>query len=260
MTTAGELRMNQVTIAVTDVGRALRFYSGLGLIPIIDGSDYARLVVPGGGATCSLDRVDGPVTSNTVVYFECDELEQKVADLEAAGYVFDEQPTAKPWLWHEARLHDPDGNPVCLYFAGDNRLNPPWRVRASRDHHVLSRARFQRWLEGYCGAWMSRDEQAAGQLFTADAQYHETPFGTPMNGREEIVTYWRGAVADQRDITCQFEVIHAEDRTGYARWTTKFVNHRTGKRYTLDGMFEISFDSDGRATCLREWWHSKSNK
>jgi len=23
---------------------------------------------------------------------------------------------------------DPSGNVVCLYHAGDNRLNPPWRV------------------------------------------------------------------------------------------------------------------------------------
>ena len=34
------------------------------------------------------------------------------------------------WLWREARLVDPSGNVICLYHAGENRLNPPWRVGA----------------------------------------------------------------------------------------------------------------------------------
>ena len=29
-----------------------------------------------------------------------------------------------------AYLRDPDGNRLCLYFAGENRVNPPWRVLA----------------------------------------------------------------------------------------------------------------------------------
>ena len=27
-------------------------------------------------------------------------------------------------------LQDPDGNPLCLYHAGENRLNPPWRLQS----------------------------------------------------------------------------------------------------------------------------------
>jgi len=32
------------------------------------------------------------------------------------------------YLWREARLRDPDGHDVRLYFAGENRLDPPWKV------------------------------------------------------------------------------------------------------------------------------------
>ena len=35
----------------------------------------------------------------------------------------------QPWLWREARLQDPSGNVICRYHAGENRLNPPWRVQ-----------------------------------------------------------------------------------------------------------------------------------
>jgi uncharacterized glyoxalase superfamily protein PhnB len=65
-----------------------------------------------------------------MVYFECDDLDARVAALKAAGVVFDSDPADQPWLWREARLRDPDGNRLCLFFGGENRVNPPWRVSA----------------------------------------------------------------------------------------------------------------------------------
>ena len=38
------------------------------------------------------------------------------------------QPRDQPWLWREAYLRDPAGNLICLYHAGENRRNPPWRI------------------------------------------------------------------------------------------------------------------------------------
>jgi hypothetical protein len=35
-------------------------------------------------------------------------------------------------LWREAHLRDPAGNRVCLFHAGENRCNPPWRVGTDR--------------------------------------------------------------------------------------------------------------------------------
>ncbi len=42
--------------------------------------------------------------------------------------VFQEMPTDKSWLWREARLQDPDGNQLVLYYADRNRKDPPWKV------------------------------------------------------------------------------------------------------------------------------------
>ncbi len=125
------MRLNQVTVPATDVARAVRFYRGLGLVQIVDDPpDYARFVCPDGDATFSVHRVDtAPAGQRTVVYFECDRLDATVADLRGRGVTFDSEPRDQPWLWREASLHDPDGNLICLYHAGENRLNPPWRLR-----------------------------------------------------------------------------------------------------------------------------------
>jgi uncharacterized glyoxalase superfamily protein PhnB len=63
-----------------------------------------------------------------MVYFECRDLDATVARLRAAGIAFESGPEDQPWLWREARLRDPEGNRLCLFHAGENRRNPPWRL------------------------------------------------------------------------------------------------------------------------------------
>lgn len=122
--------LNQVTVGCTDLEASVAFYRGLGLRQIVSNPpDYARFECPVGGATFSLHRVDRvPRDSGTVVYFEVEDLDARVAALEASGLRFESGPRDQPWLWREAYLRDPAGNLVCLYFAGDARRNPPWRL------------------------------------------------------------------------------------------------------------------------------------
>lgn len=122
------MRMNQVTVSVTDVARAIVFYRQLGLTQIVDAPHYARFVCPDGEASFSIHGVEAFQPSGTWVYFECDALDEKVAALQSAGMAFESDPTDQPWLWREAHLLDPDGNRIILYHAGENRLNPPWRL------------------------------------------------------------------------------------------------------------------------------------
>jgi catechol 2,3-dioxygenase-like lactoylglutathione lyase family enzyme len=127
--------MNQVTVPVTDVSAAVGFYTRLGLRQIVGGSDtYARFECPDGDSTFSVHLVDEVVVpGQTIVYFECDDLDTVVEDLQANGIEFISTPADMRWLWREARLTDPDGNPICLFYGGLNRRNPPWRLSDSND-------------------------------------------------------------------------------------------------------------------------------
>lgn len=125
------MRLNQVTVRVTNINRAFEFYKGLGLVPIVGGLEhYARFVCPAGDSTFSIEKVGaGKPHSTTTVYFECDNLDEKVNELISKGYLFDKDPTDQSWLWREAYLRDPDDNLICLFYAGENRINPPWRLK-----------------------------------------------------------------------------------------------------------------------------------
>lgn len=122
------MRLNQVTVTVANIESATTFYQTLGLKLIVKSPHYARFMCPEGESTFSIHLGDAPVTASTVVYFEKKNLDQWVKDLQAAGMVFDSEPADQRWLWREARLRDPSGNPICLFDAGENRLNPPWRL------------------------------------------------------------------------------------------------------------------------------------
>jgi catechol 2,3-dioxygenase-like lactoylglutathione lyase family enzyme len=125
------LRLNQVTIPSSNLVRSIEFYRGLGLRLIVrdDSVGYARLLLPDGGSTFSVHVADAPISpSQVVIYFECDDLDDRVTRLRAAGYAFSSMPEDQTWLWREARIEDPDGQPLCLYYAGVNRKDPPWRL------------------------------------------------------------------------------------------------------------------------------------
>lgn len=124
------MNLNQVTLPAIDFDRSVAFYRDMGFTLIVHSpSRYARFECPDGDSTFSLHTVDHPVnTSGVVVYFECSDLDTRVQRLLAAGFEFKQLPTDERWLWREARLTDPAGNMLCLFWGGENRKNPPWRV------------------------------------------------------------------------------------------------------------------------------------
>ncbi|HEY2146134.1 MAG TPA: VOC family protein [Steroidobacteraceae bacterium] len=123
------MNLNQVTLPATDVERSAEFYRRLGFTQIVSSLPrYARFECKDGGATFSLHRFESVNPSQTVVYFECDDLDATYERLRARGVQFDQEPKDQLWLWREAYLRDPDGNIICLYHAGNTRRNPPWRL------------------------------------------------------------------------------------------------------------------------------------
>lgn len=125
------MKLNQVTLSCTDLDKSISFYKLLGLELIVYSADkYARFLCPYGDSTFSLHVVE-EIHDNTGVwvYFECDDLDKTVAYLESNSIVFESAIKDQPWLWREAHLLDPDNNRIILYYAGENRINPPWRIK-----------------------------------------------------------------------------------------------------------------------------------
>lgn len=122
--------LNQITVPSLDVNQSIAFYEKLGLKLIVASMpDYARFECPDGNSTFSIRKTKAlPAGDGIHVYFECANLDEEVAKIKSKGIEFEQEPTDRSWLWREARLKDPDGNYVILFYAGENRLHPPWRI------------------------------------------------------------------------------------------------------------------------------------
>ncbi len=125
------MNLNQITVSSVNLSKAIPFYQTLGLTLIVESQPhYARFICPDGTSTFSIHLVDQIQDREGIsVYFECEHLDQTVEKLQEKGIKFESLPEDKPWLWREAHLYDPDHNHLILYYAGENRLNPPWRIQ-----------------------------------------------------------------------------------------------------------------------------------
>jgi predicted enzyme related to lactoylglutathione lyase len=125
------VNLNQVTIHTDKTLEMAAFYQKLGLKIIVDSLPrYARFECPDGDSTLSIEYTDKISTgSGIVLYFECDDVDADVARLKELGISFETDPQDRDWLWRDACLKDPAGNTICLFYAGENRKNPPWRVK-----------------------------------------------------------------------------------------------------------------------------------
>ncbi|MGB1042631.1 MAG: VOC family protein [Tenacibaculum sp.] len=124
------MNLNQVTIPSLNVEVSTIFYKKLGLHLIVDASPrYVRFELPEGDSTFSIHLVDElPKGSGVTIYFEDENLDELVTQLQDKGVEFTQLPKEQTWLWREAHLLDPDGNKLILFKAGTHRKNPPWRI------------------------------------------------------------------------------------------------------------------------------------
>lgn len=107
---------------------AVQFYLKLGFTQIVDTPHYARFSCPDCDSTFSLSLENDKFENHSVIYFEHEDLEELCENLAQKGIVFEQEPTEQRYLWKEAIIKDPSGNKIKLYWAGENRLNPPWKV------------------------------------------------------------------------------------------------------------------------------------
>ena len=126
------MNLNQITVPSLDLTKSIPFYKKLGLKLIVESlPHYARFECPNGESTFSIHQTDKlPQGDGICVYFECENLNEKVEQLKQNGIQFDLEPTDQNWLWREARLKDLDENQLILFYGGENRLNPPWRIES----------------------------------------------------------------------------------------------------------------------------------
>jgi ketosteroid isomerase-like protein len=113
-------------------------------------------------------------------------------------------------------------------------------------HHDLAG-----WIADYERAWRTPGTAVLGQLFSPDATYSAAPFEDPLDGLEEIASFWE-AERESADepFTLTWEPVAIEGEVGVARVEV----HYTGPpaRVYRD-LWIVVLDRDRRCTAFEEW-------
>jgi hypothetical protein len=108
------------------------------------------------------------------------------------------------------------------------------------------------WLARYRRAWIERDPEAAGRLFTEDAIYREQPFQAPFAGRAAIRDYWARVTASQISVELRYGRSIVDGHRLAVEW---WANLQTADGpITLAGEFFLRFAETGECRELREYW------
>lgn len=115
-------------------------------------------------------------------------------------------------------------------------------------------ASLQRWLDRYVEAWNSRDPEAIGALFAADAIYFFDPFDShPARGREAIIAEWLELPEEAGTFECRWEALAVNADLGVGAGWTRYQrsNQRPGREYR--NVLVLRFDDDGQCVEFTEW-------
>ena len=109
------------------------------------------------------------------------------------------------------------------------------------------------WIDGYRRAWEAGDTDLVLTLFTEDASYRSNPFEESHVGHDGIRAYWDGVTSQQRDARVSMGRPFVDGNRVAVEWWTTMVSE--GEEVTLPGCLLLRFESDGRCSDLREYWH-----
>lgn len=117
----------------------------------------------------------------------------------------------------------------------------------------LSRDDFAAWLGRYVATWRSRDPQAIGDLFGADARYSFRAGTEVAEGRAAIVRAWQAHDSDD-PWEAEYAPLAIDGEIHVARGWTRYLRQDGSLGHEYSNIFVCRFDAEGRCAEFTEWW------
>lgn len=111
-------------------------------------------------------------------------------------------------------------------------------------------------LRAFFRAWETRSTSTLDQVFTVGALYFEKPFRPPLQGLEQIRSYWTEHVLEQKDLRLSVTRVAYSGETVFAEWTARFTYKRL--KHEVTGVLILTVDSkSGRVSALHEYFRTR---
>lgn len=120
----------------------------------------------------------------------------------------------------------------------------------------MTQQQFKSWLDRLIIAWETKNLNFVVDLCAEKFLWYETPFTEPLKTKEQLLKEWQG-VLNQEDISVSYEILNINENVGIAQWKATFTRFPSKKKATLEGIFKVSLDKQGKCTEFHQWYNSK---
>jgi ketosteroid isomerase-like protein len=117
--------------------------------------------------------------------------------------------------------------------------------------------RLGEWLRQFAALLEARDAPGVAALFTEEAEYFETPFAPPLNGRAAIRESVARFAASQTNVRFEYELLCSEAGRGIVWWRLSSCAMTTGHEVDVNGIFLFWLNRYGQCPLYQEWWHTR---
>jgi ketosteroid isomerase-like protein len=115
----------------------------------------------------------------------------------------------------------------------------------------MDRGAVEQWVAGYQRLWRTAGTNGLADLFLPDATYRPSPWAPPMEGLEEIASFW-DAERDRADeeFAMSSEVVAVDGDTAVVRVA---VEYGAPANQRWRDLWVVRFGRDGRCSSFEEW-------
>jgi len=116
---------------------------------------------------------------------------------------------------------------------------------------MVGRSHVKSWVTDYERAWRTPGTAAMSGLFSDNATYRQTPYGTSIVGLDAIVSMWEQEREGPDELfTMTSEVVAVDDDIAVVRVQVDYGDPVTQEYLDL---WVLRFNDDGRCIAFEEW-------
>ena len=111
---------------------------------------------------------------------------------------------------------------------------------------IINKAMYENWTKEFMDSWKELDWKRTLETLSKDVEYYENPIDRPCQDFNEVINLWNVVADNQKDIDYKFEIVIFNENTCIINW-----------QMTIDGIFQISLNKDGKCTYFKQWRFTK---
>lgn len=121
------------------------------------------------------------------------------------------------------------------------------------------REKYDNWIKSFMNSWKNLDWKSTLEILDKNVEYYENPIDKPCSNFTEVTNLWNIIEDNQKNIDYNYDIILFDKKFCIVHWQMTRTLLQNNKTQKIDGIFQISLNSDEKCTYFKQWRYVKEN-